>query len=256
LAGKPGVFGLAGMLAGLAVGGIVLLGYARVAWRHGGAAEWATVALVVAVLFWPIKTGRYLLPVIPLLGVYAVAGSLLLASWLPQRLTHRDHVRKALCWWTLRAVGAGVVLVTLLEGAYAAREGFANAAALSAGGGPAGYYRERPAWARYLEAADWLREHAGPRDVALARRHFILYVYSGHYADKYRFETSEEELAYLMSGSARKLVVEDAFAELRGDFAPLPDALRRRGADLRLRYQTAPPVVRVWELVRPAAASG
>ncbi len=90
LAGKPGVFG-AGTLVGVIGAIVVALGYARVLWPAGGdearrlgrGGGWAAVALVIAVLFWPIKTGRYLLPVVPLLGVYAVAGALALASWLP-----------------------------------------------------------------------------------------------------------------------------------------------------------------------------
>ena len=99
-------------------------------------------------------------------------------------------------------------------------------------------------------------ENAGEGDVALGRRHFLLYVMSGRYADKYRFETTPEELDYLFSGTRRKLVVEDAFSELRGDFAPPP--LRRAGAgrDLRLRYETGAPAVRVWELVRAGETPG
>jgi hypothetical protein len=139
----------------------------------------------------------------------------------------------------------------LLEGLYAGREALQNRRALALGGGAAGYYAERPEWGRYLEAAAWLGENAGEGDVALGKRHFLLYVMSGRYADKYRFETTPEELDYLFSGTRRKLLVEDAFPELRGDFAPLIPAVRTRGGELRLRYETAAPAVRVWELVRP-----
>jgi hypothetical protein len=85
----------------------------------------------------------------------------------------------------------------------------------------------------------------------MSRRHFALYVYSGRTTDKYRFDVTEEEVAYLTAGTARKFVVEDAFDYLRGDFAPLPAALRARGGDLVLRFETVAPAVRVWELVRP-----
>jgi hypothetical protein len=151
-------------------------------------------------------------------------------------------------------VAAGIVGFALLEGLYASREVLQNRRALALGGGAAGYYAGRPEWGRYLEAARWLEENAGEGDVALGRRHFLLYVMSGRYADKYRFETTPEELDYLFSGSRRKLVVEDAFSELRGDFAPLLPAVRARGGELRLRYETGAPVVRVWELVRPGEA--
>jgi hypothetical protein len=157
-------------------------------------------------------------------------------------------------WWARAVVAAGLVAFGLFEVAYSARESLGNVRALAAAGngaGPAGYYRQRPEWAHYLEAARWLREHAGAGDVALARRHFALYVYSGRYADKYRFDTTEDEIAYLTAGTAQKYVVEDAFEYLRGDFAPLPAALRARGGDLVLRFETAAPAVRVWQLVRP-----
>jgi hypothetical protein len=125
-------------------------------------------------------------------------------------------------------------------------------AAAGSGTNPSGYYRQRPEWSHFIAAADWLRDNAGPSDVAMSRRHFALYVYSGRKSDKYRFDVSEEELAYLTAGMARKFVVEDAFDYLRGDFAPLPTALRARGGDLLLRFETATPAVRVWELVRPS----
>jgi hypothetical protein len=241
LAGKPGVFGLGGMLVGAAAAAVVAWGYLRTLRHAGGAAEWVAVALVLAVLFWPIKTGRYLLPVIPLLGIYAIAGSVAVARLRP-------GLKRA----GTALVGAGLVLFVFLEGAYAGREALANQRALRAAPGAAGYYAARPQWARYLEAAAWLGEHAGPQDMSLGRRHFALYVYSGHYADKYRFDTTADELDYLFAGTMRKYVVEDAFPELRGEFGPLPAAVRARGGDLILRYETAAPAVRVWELVRRA----
>ena len=157
----------------------------------------------------------------------------------------RTFQEAALNLLRLQRVGGGE------ETFWALRDVSRNVTALRRGSDPAAYYDDRPEWAHYLEVASWLRRNAGPTDVAMARRHFALYVYSGRYADKYRFDTTEEELAYLTSGSARKYVVEDAFDYLRGDFAPLQPALRSRGGDLILRYETPAPRVRVWELVRP-----
>jgi hypothetical protein len=251
LVGKPGVFGLLGMVAGLAASTLVFLGFVRCLRTQRAAAEWAVVAVVVAVLFWPIKTGRYLLPVVPLAGIYAIGGTLLAADWVARRAP-RPEARRLAARVLPASFGAGLVLLAVMEGAYAGREALANVRLVGEGNGAAGYYRDRPLWAHYLQAADWLRQNAAPGDVALARRHFALYVYSGRYVDKYRFDTPPDEMAYLLSGSMRKFVVQDAFDELRGDFAPLPAALRARGGDLVLRFETAPPAVRVWELVRPA----
>lgn len=241
--GKPAAFGLPGLA--LAVVGAVLLvaGARRSARQVGGAAEWAAAILGLSVLLWPIKTGRYLLPIIPLVGVYVVLGALALRDRLAKRRATKQTVE--------RLAAAGVVTACVLLAALSLRDGIRNLTALRRGGTPAAYYADRPEWAHYLEAAQWLRQNAGADDVAMARRHFALYVYSGHFVDKYRYDTTDEELAYLTAGSARKYVVEDAFDYLRGDFAPLPRALRARGGDLLLRAQTALPEVRVWELIRP-----
>ena len=241
--GKPAAFGPLGLAA--ATGGLVLLllGARRSAQLRGGAAEWASAAICASVLLWPIKTGRYLLPVIPILGVYAVLGGLVARDFLAAR-----GGRRAV--WDA-ALAGGVTLACAALALLAALDVARNVTALQRGPDPAAYYDDRPEWAHYLEAATWLRRNAGPTDVAMARRHFALYVYSGRYADKYRFDTSEDELAYLTAGSARKFVVEDAFDYLRGDFAPLQPALRARGGDLVLRYETPVPRVRIWELVRP-----
>ena len=238
---KPGVYGAAGFAAAGAAALAVGLGYWRAVRQAGGAAEWAAVLLILAVLIWPIKSGRYLLPVLPLVGIYFIGGTPSLQG------------RRA---WPRVVAAGGVLAVVLFEAAYSARDAAGNLRALAAagGGGAAGYYQDRPEWAHYLQAADWLRGNAGRDDVALARRHFALYVYSGRHTDKYRFDVTEDELAYLLAGTARKFVVEDAFDYLRGDFAPLPAALRARGGDLVLRFQTAEPAVRVWELVRPPGA--
>jgi hypothetical protein len=275
--GKPADFGVLGVVAALLAAALIAGGYAAVARRGAGAAEWAVVLFAAAVLVWPIRTGRYLLPVIPLAGVYAIAGALaagraLSARWTSSAATpeiaagapapagtdgRRNGYRRVVwphLWWT-RALSGGLLLFGTAEIAVAGRDAAANVRLVSSAGGPAGYYRDRPDWAHYLQAAAWLRGQTSPDDIAMARRHFALYVYSGRSTEKYRFDTSEEELAYLLSGMARKFVVDDAFDVLRGDFAPLIGALRARGGDLLLRFETREPAVRVWELVRPPSAS-
>ena len=241
--GKPAAFGPLGLLAAAAGALLLVIGARRSAQLRGGAAEWAAAAVCASVLLWPIKTGRYLLPVIPLLGVYAVLGGLVARDYLARRTGRRRP-------WDA-ALAGGVTVACAGFALLAARDVARNVAALQRGSDPAAYYDDRPEWAHYLEVATWLRRNAGPTDVAMARRHFALYVYSGRYADKYRFDTTEDELSYLTAGTARKFVVEDAFDYLRGDFAPLRPALRARGGDLVLRYETPAPTVRVWELVRP-----
>jgi hypothetical protein len=244
VAGKPAQLGPLGILAALLGTGLLVVG-ARRSWLvAGGASEVVTTALCAAVLLWPIKTARYLLPVIPLFGVYELLGLPEVAHAIAERGVAG---RRALA---LAATGGTIAVCAALLG-LSVRDAASNVTRLQRGAAPSAYYADRPEWARYLDAAGWLSENASPSDVAMSRRHFALYVYSGHYADKYRFDTSPEELAYLTAGGARKYVVEDAFDFLRGDFAPLPAALRSRGGDLILRYETDSPRVRVWELVRP-----
>jgi hypothetical protein len=241
--GKPASLGPLGLIAALAGMALLLVGARRSASIGGGAAELAAAAVCLSVLVWPIKTGRYLLPVIPLAGVYALMGLREAQTWFPTR------IRTAAAWRPV--VPVAVLAPCVLFFALSVRDGLVNLSRLGHGPSPADYFSDRPEWAHYLGAAAWLRDNASPTDVAMARRHFALYVYSGHYADKYRYDTSDEELAYLTAGLARKYVVEDAFDFLRGDFSPLPTALLSRGGALVLRYETSAPSVRVWELVRP-----
>jgi hypothetical protein len=276
--GKPGALGALGIVGGAIAAALLLIGYWRTLRTIGGAAEWAVIPLVLAVLVWPIRTGRYLLPVVPLACIYGLMGGLVALTWLSRRLDGKGtkgERRKTNPQRTVPSfvpsTGSGqalrlsshpleVVLAlglafALFEALYTARESATNVRALAAGADPAAYYRSRPDWAHYLEAAAWVRDHAGPGDVALTRRHFAFYVYSGHFTDKYRFDVSDDELEYLTHGlgsGERRFVVEDAFAELRGDFSPLPPALHTRGYDLQLRFESAPPAVRVWELMRRA----
>jgi hypothetical protein len=257
--GKPGAFGIAGFFVALLALVVVAAGYWRCLRNPGGAAEWAAVLLVLAVLIWPIRTGRYLLPVLPLACVYAVAGLRTFAalSGYAGRRAPDGSARRIDRRLPAAFAAAGMLGAAVFEAGYGVREAASNlraVAAAGAGGGAAGFYQTRPEWAHYLEAARWLDQNAGRDDVALARRHFALYVYSGRTTDKYRYDVSDDELAYLTSGTARKFVVEDAFDYLRGDFAPLPSTLRGRGGDLVLRFATAEPAVRVWELVRPPSA--
>ena len=89
----------------------------------------------------------------------------------------------------------------------------------------------------------------------MARRHFAMYVYSGRLTAKYRYETKDDEMGYLLSGTATKFVVEDAFAGARGDFSLLPPALEAIDGGLELVYTTPrDPPVRVWRLERPPGA--
>jgi hypothetical protein len=267
--GKPAAFGLPGIaLGGL---GIALLAYGiwrsvRLAGGVGGPSEWVLAALVISILFWPIKTGRYLLPVLPLAGLYLLMGTLGVTQWLSGRLSSGRAGSRfpRLRHWRDPAANeaslsmlalAAVSLVCIAEASYGAWRASGNLYGVVSGTTPAQYHAAQPEWAHFLEAASWLRENTAPSDVVMTRRHFALYVYSGRQTEKYRFDTSEEELAYLLSGTSRKYVVEDAFDYLRGDFALLPTELRWRGGDLLLRFQSAEPTVRVWELVRPPRES-
>ena len=96
------------------------------------------MALVVAVLFWPIRTGRYLLPVIPLLGIYAIAGALAIGEAV-SRLSPRWRLRP----WVSGLVAAGIVGFALLEGLYAGRRRCRTAAPWRWGVAPRGYYAGR-----------------------------------------------------------------------------------------------------------------
>lgn len=197
-----------------------------------------TFVYLGVILVWPYASGRFLIPVIPFLGYYGlIGGRVLLARIVNGRLAQL-------------AVGAGAIgLICLLVVANIVliRTNFASWST-----DPAEYYRFDPQWSSYLQSAQWLRENIGENEVIMARRHFAMYVYSGRMTAKYRYDTDDYEMGYLLSGTATKFVVEDAFAGARGDFSKLPPALAARNGGLDLVYATPrEPPVRVWRLLRP-----
>ena len=200
-----------------------------------------TFVYLGVILVWPYASGRFLIPVIPFLGYYGLFGGRVLVE------------RVFSARFTQFALGVGVTaLICLLV--------VANVTLIRTNldrwsADPAEYYRFDPQWSTYLQSAAWLRENIGENDVIMARRHFAMYVYSGRLTAKYRYDTDDYEMGYLLSGTATKFVVEDAFAGARGDFSQLPPALAARNGSLKLVHATPrEPPVRVWRLIRPPRA--
>jgi hypothetical protein len=194
------------------------------------------------IIIWPYASGRFLIPVLPFIGYYGLIGG----SVVLERVIARRPAQIVVTLGT-----AALLCALILVNATVIRT---NLQRMSAE--PAQYYRYDPAWSSYLETAQWLRDNAEPHDVIMARRHFAMYVYSGSLSAKYRYGTEDSEIEYLLSGSATKYVVEDAFSGAKGDFLALPPVLEAINGGLTLVYTTPhEPLVRVWRLQRPPGAT-
>ncbi len=201
-----------------------------------------TFVYLGVIFTWPYASGRFLIPVIPFLGYYALCGGrMILARVVQPRLAQA----------TLVAGAAALIGLLILANVAIIRTNLERWSA-----DPAQYYQFDPQWASFIQSAQWLRGNTDREDVIMARRHFAMYVYSNRLTAKYRYDTDDYEMAYLLSGTATKYVVEDAFAGARGDFSLLPPALEDRRGGLDLVYATSgEPQVRVWRLVRPPAST-
>lgn len=271
-------------LAGLGLGRQVR----RSGWR---VAELYVLIYAGVLLFWNWTGGRFLVPLVPLLSLYvllglqavgsAVAGSqvggtreyqigvwnffrdLGTASGLLRRAggERRDRHQAgpsppdsgpgAQITWPMAAAVGMILAVSLgLDVRSIASQRQAVAAAR---GNIDAYYGAlgRPDWAHYLATARWLRDKTPTTGTVLARKHFLLHVYSDRAVAKYRYETSEEELDYVLRQPPPVYVVEDGFVFMRGDFGPLPAALQTRGVRLAPVFETEEPRVRIWQLAAP-----
>ena len=200
-----------------------------------------TFVYLGVVFIWSYASGRFLIPVIPFLGYYGlIGGRVLLERAFAPRATQGIIVTGVSLLIAMLVLANGVLIRTNVE---------------RWSTDPAQYYRYDPSWSSYIQSAQWLRENLSQEDIILARRHFAMYVYSGRLTAKYRYETKDDEMGYLLSGTATKFVVEDAFAGARGDFSLLPPALEAIDGGLELVYTTPrDSPVRVWRLERPPGA--
>ena len=197
-----------------------------------------TFVYLGVVFIWSYASGRFLIPVIPFLGYYGLIGG--------RVLLERVFAPRAAQGIILTGVSLLVAMLVLANGVLIRT----NVERWSTD--PAQYYRFDSPWSSYIQSAQWLQENLSQEDVILARRHFAMYVYSGRLTAKYRYETDDYEMGYLLSGTATKFVVEDAFAGARGDFSLLPPALEAIDGGLELVYTTPrDPPIRVWRLERP-----
>ena len=200
-----------------------------------------TFVYLGVVFIWSYASGRFLIPVIPFLGYYGlIGGRVLLERAFAPRAAQGIIVTGVSLLIAMLVVANGLLIRTNVE---------------RWSSDPAQYYRFDAPWSSYIQSAQWLRENLSQEDVIMARRHFAMYVYSGRFTAKYRYETYDSEMGYLLSGTATKYVVEDAFAGARGDFSLLPPALEAIDGGLELVYTTPRgPPVRVWRLERPPGA--
>lgn len=237
---RPGLSLIVGAIA--AAGWLVAaLGWGAQIRRNFSLVAVYTFIYLGLIIIWPYASGRFLIPVLPFVGYFGLLGG---------RLLLKRVFGEPAAQGILLAGASALMLALVLVNAALIRTNLERWSA-----DPAQYYSYDPPWSSYLQTAQWLGVNLAPADIVMARRHFAMYVYSGRLTAKYRYDTDDYEMGYLLSGTETKYVVEDAFAGARGDFSQLPPALEAREGGLDLVYATTrDPPVRVWHLLRPPGA--
>jgi hypothetical protein len=166
---------------GLALVGLMALGFVVSAWRGLRAYHVYTLFYTVFILLPPWFIARNLLPVLPFLLLFLVRGLEWLASWV-------GHWRRlAISPRSVALLALGLMLASgLLSDRYLLR-----AAAEYRNGTFQGFDRS------FAEAAGWLRTHTAPDDLVLFKYPLLLHLHTGRKAMGAGMRTPEEMLAYI-----------------------------------------------------------
>lgn len=259
-------------------GGRELLQHAAGAWA-ARVARWAVVALVgfgwlrslrfrrVTELYWVLywllmavfavdaSAVRYVIPILPLAALYLGEG----LDQAVARVRRLQPVRP----WLMPLAAAGVVGLALAAGVAHARQQAGGAGPPWA---PARYLRSGhpydAAFARYAEAALWMGGHTDPQAVVASRVPPFVTLLSGRRG--WRYDLSDvpgtsvwDRVERMAAGGRPVLILEDAFP-VSSSFGScrvgvLEPLLAAQADWLELRWATAAPTTRVWQ-VRAAAA--
>ncbi len=194
----PGPIGVA---ASCALAALTLLGFALAVRRGVGVAELYVPATLALLLLWPFPVYRHLLPLLPLLAAYVVAG----AGWTAARLARSERA----------AARARVACVALLVAVNAAGLVHDVLAVHGLARGPRSLWRQ--AYHENLSVLAWVRSNV-PRTVVLASHNpAMVHLFTGNPTmGAWRDET---DAAHWRAGRAR-FWVDNTIARYRHpDFA-------------------------------------
>jgi 4-amino-4-deoxy-L-arabinose transferase-like glycosyltransferase len=168
-------------LFGVVVSGVAIWGFVAEAKKRAmGMVEWYVLLAAGVLSVWPtVWSGdRFLLPILPLLLWYLMAG-------------FRDLARR-LKMSKLPAYATGLLAVLCLAvNIGQAGTNLKNLSDYAKGDRFAGY---DDAWRTYFQAAEWLRDHTDPKAVVVSRKPVFTYLLSGRQSFVYPYVTDEKQV--------------------------------------------------------------
>ncbi len=206
---------------------LVLLGLAHALRRRPGAPELYFVLIGAAIMLFQASVNdvRYLVPLIPLILIYAMDGAGVLARAARRFLPPSFPIFVA---------GA---LATLALGAQAVRVP-ANLDMITryAAGDP--YADHHPAWRRFFEAAEWVKSNTPPDAVVTVRKPRLFNVLADRRALVYPFSTQPDSVLRVVRET--DYVVIDAIHPTTSRY--LVPALEQQPDGFHVAHQTQPPI--------------
>jgi hypothetical protein len=185
---------------------------------------------VLMYLLWPEvwRSGRFMVPLAPILAIYLVAGIARVCRYL--------SLKRAAVLAVCIAVGASNLYAF---SKYASR--------------PRGY---PPGWANYLSAANWAAANTDPKAVFVCRSAYLFYIFSGRRTIQYPFtHDTAAVLDYLFERRPEYIVLDNelGFPQTQTYLVP---ALRTIENMLEPVYATGEPVNTIVRFIPGAAGGG
>lgn len=168
----------------------------RAAPPRWGVVEWAVAGHLGAVLLWPQAFGdaRFLVPVVPMLTLYAVGGG----RWM--RRLAMERLGAAALASTAMMIGLGLLVVVNGVGVVQAVWGLQT-------GRRYGAIEQE-----FLDVQRWLREHSRPGDVILSRKPTITALFTGRQAIVYPYTDEAERIMATIERHGVDYVIVDNFS--------------------------------------------
>lgn len=227
---------------------------------------YVVISVLTLSLWWPID--RFLVPLVPFLALYLVAGLRRVAGGLytfavvsragagsfnsgtpsPDDLVaHVSYRRKKFQDLLTVMLVAPVLLSSLLVDYSAVNSNASRRHARSVSEHFAG---AMPDYVNFFLAAEWLEDNSPPDSIVLSLKPTLMYVYSGRLTIDSPRRGSPAEILQVLEFNAVDFVVEDGFAW--NDTSSLVIAPTIRGYQDRfaLAYATSSPVTRIWRFVK------
>ncbi|MGH7672788.1 MAG: glycosyltransferase family 39 protein [Gemmatimonadales bacterium] len=224
-----------GTAVGVLLGGAVLAGVLR-RMRTPGVLELFTVVYVGLILLWPQAWSdqRFLVPLVPLAALYLAE----VVDWALPASAGRSDADQGPSGGLRPAHGVMGVAVAfaLFANVRIAGPSLGCARAVLSGEPYACY---PSAFADFVEASQWIRDHTEPGAVVISRKPQILYWYGRRPGDLYPYTTDADSLVRFLDARNTRYVVVDNMYGTTGRY--LVPAIQQHATRFRLAHQEGNP---------------